>query len=222
MFPFMEVCEESWEVKRPTHEALACPYVSETECAFRLRPESRSDWRRDLETLRGQQPRCLLFQLPNDAENLSTGDLRQWVQEAQRWLAEVPIFLAQEGKRFPCGEQAACLQCPQAAARLLREQTAAWTEREIPISTQIQQKFPQLSEAKRAMLAAWALEPSETHKNLPISLTELTKRYRVGRTTLWRWLQEAREAEPEIMRRLEAYRDLRARKEDFCSTEGRR
>ncbi len=210
--PFMRVVEEPW---RPGGERVApqeCPHVARRECAFRLTPEVKSDWWWEVQRLRVQRPRCILLALPAQAVNLTVADLRLWVAEAQALVPEIPVFMAQEGCRFPCGERAACLQCPQSAARLLQEQSADWAEREVPIAAQLHEKFPQLNERKRAVVVTWALEPSTTNANLPITVTEIGKRLKVNRSTIWRWLQEAMEAEPELMRRLETFRERRLRK----------
>ncbi len=210
--PFMVVREEFWLPAEPVTVPQPCPYVTTRACAFRVRPPNRHDWVRALRTLLPQRPRCILFDLPEAPINLTVEDLRLWTDEAQTLSPEVPIVLAQAGCKLPCGERAACLQCPQAAARLLQEQTADWTEREVPIAAQLRQKFPQLSEAKRALIAMWALEPSDKASHLPVQINEIAARFKVSRHTIQRWLREAKHIEPVLMQRLEAFRERRLRK----------
>ncbi len=206
---WMVVEEETWRLPVEVVFPLECPQMGERERGFTLRPENRRDWLRELPRLAQERPRCILFDLPREPVNLTLNDLRVWAREAQMHVPEIPVFLAERGAGLPCGRQAQCLHCHQAAARLLQEQISDWTEREVPTTTKIRQAFPQLDEAKQAVIAAWALEPSAKNRKQPIMVSELAARANVSPRSIRRWLLEAMEQNPGIMRRLEAYRELR-------------
>ncbi len=204
--------EGDWTPPTVTCERLACPHLGDREIAFLFRPESYSDWRRDLSNVIGQRPRCILFGLPERHDNLTLDDLRQWVCDAQMRAPEIPIFLHQPGAACPCGERAACLHCPQTAARLLQEQITDWTERGIPSFDQLKSMFPTLTSVQQNVLAHWALSASKKNPNHAITLKELADNFKVTPRTIERWRDHARTLHPELMHRLETYRALRARK----------
>ncbi len=210
--PDMYEVEEKWRSPVVTREKLACPYLSEHEVAFLLRPESYSDWRRDLQAIVELRPRCILFDLPKRAENLTRDDLRQWVREAQMRAYEVPVFLCRPTATLPCGVTAACLHCHQAGARILQEQINDWTERGIPSFDQIKALFPSFSDEKKTAIARWATSASTKKPHLPITFKELAKDFGVSDRTVERWRDEARELNPRLMQQLEAYRNHRAQK----------
>ncbi len=203
--------EPPWELETPTCEPLQCPYLGEREVAFTLKPQRYRDWRRDLITLAPQRPRCVLFALPDPCENLTLADLRAWVREAQQRYGDIPIFLQQVDEELPCGHKAACLNCHQAAARLLQEQMIDWAEREYLTEERIRDKFPTLSERARSVLACWGLHHS-AHRKGAITEGEIAKRFGITDRTVQRYLQKARELEPRLMAQLEDIRSARLHK----------
>ncbi len=201
---------ERWEYPAVTCTPTSgCPYVGAFEESLTLTPRNESDWRRDLLQHAARRPRCVLMALPEHAVNLSVEDLKYWCVDAAQWMPDLSITLFRPGAKLPCGDQPFCMNHARAGRELFNQEVARWEAKAYSTPDKLKACFTGLSERAKDVVTTWAFERSKNGKARAITSKELVTIYKVDLRTIQRYLKEATEMYPEIMKQIRESRKER-------------